>query len=157
VRDIHLINWTIQEAQDLKAGRREPDDLDALPSLDRLLAGPEREPPELTNPDDSVTETALQTTTEPAVVVSQPEKADEPPKSTVNKITWPHVGRVTEPGRYMLRFGWLTISADDIAVWEQFPTAAFTLIRTRTAEAGKELAEEYHLGTFEFAGNNLAW
>jgi hypothetical protein len=76
--------------------------------------------------------------------------SDDPPNSTVNKITWPQVGRVAEPGRYMFTFGWLTITAEDLAVWEQFPTAAFALIRTTTAEAGKESeAEEYRLGTFE--------
>ena len=35
----------------------------------------------------------------------------------VNKITWAQAGRVTDPGRYMFRFGWLTITADDLAVW----------------------------------------
>ena len=28
----------------------------------------------------------------------------------VNKITWALAGRVTDPGRYMFRFGWLTIT-----------------------------------------------
>jgi hypothetical protein len=64
----------------------------------------------------------------------------------VNKITWPQVGRVTEPGRYMYTFGWLTITADDLAVWEKYPNAAFTLVGlTPTAEAG----DEYRLGTFD--------
>jgi hypothetical protein len=50
----------------------------------------------------------------------------------------------------MFTFGWLTITAADLAIWGQFPTAAFALIRTTTAEAGKESeAEEYRLGTFE--------
>jgi hypothetical protein len=40
-------------------------------------------------------------------------------ESSVNKITWAQVGRVTEPGRYMFKFGWLTIIAEDLAVWEQ--------------------------------------
>ena len=62
----------------------------------------------------------------------------------VNKVTWAQVGRVSDPGRYMFKFGWLTITAEDIAVWEQFPTAAFTLVGTNTAETG----EEYHLGAF---------
>jgi hypothetical protein len=31
--------------------------------------------------------------------------SDDPPNSTVNKITWPQVGRVAEPGRYMFTFG----------------------------------------------------
>ena len=37
-----------------------------------------------------------------------------PPRLTVNKITWPQVGRVTEPGRYMFTFGWLTVTAVDV-------------------------------------------
>jgi len=63
----------------------------------------------------------------------------------VNKITWAQVGRVTEPGRYMFRFGWLTISAEDLAVWEQHPNAAFTLVRTAVTDIGGE----FRLGTFE--------
>ena len=62
----------------------------------------------------------------------------------VNKVTWQQVGRVSEPGRYMFKFGWLTITAQDIAVWEQFPTAAFTLVGTRAATE-----DEFHLGAFE--------
>jgi hypothetical protein len=52
---------------------------------------------------------------------------------------------VTEPGRYMYTFGWLTITAEDLAIWEQFPSAAFTLV-TQTS-AGP--ADEYRLGAFE--------
>ena len=63
----------------------------------------------------------------------------------VNKITWAQVGRVTEPGRYMFRFGRLTISAEDLAVWEQHPNAEFTLVRTTTTDIG----DEFRLGTFE--------
>ena len=33
----------------------------------------------------------------------------------VNKITWALAGRVTDPGRYMFKFGWLTITANDLA------------------------------------------
>ena len=32
-----------------------------------------------------------------------------------NKITWQQAGHVTEPGRYMFRFGWLTVTAEDFA------------------------------------------
>ena len=64
----------------------------------------------------------------------------------VNKITWSQAGRVTEPGRYMLRFGWLTITPEDLAVWEQFPNAAFTLITTAATDV---VGEEFRLGTFE--------
>jgi len=69
--------------------------------------------------------------------------AHGPGAKAVKKVTWRQVGRVTEPGRYMFRFGWLTIAAEDLAVWEQLPNAAFTLVRT-AAEI-----EEYRLGAFE--------
>jgi hypothetical protein len=69
--------------------------------------------------------------------------AHRPRATAVKKVTWQQVGRVTEPGRYIFRFGWLTIAAEDLAVWEQLPNAAFTLVRT-AAEA-----EEYRLGAFE--------
>jgi len=54
---------------------------------------------------------------------------------------------VTEPGRYIFRFGWLTVTAEDLAVWEQFPNAAFTLVTT--AAATDVVGEEFRLGTFE--------
>jgi hypothetical protein len=73
----------------------------------------------------------------------------------VNKITWAQVGRVTEPGRYMFKFGWLTIAADDLAIWQAYPNAAFTLLRTLapTTEAETEAIDEYRLGTFELREN----
>jgi hypothetical protein len=64
---------------------------------------------------------------------------------SVNKLTWAQVGGVTKPGRYMFKFGWLTITAEDLAIWEQFPNAAFTLLGTAATEAG----EEFRLGAFE--------
>jgi hypothetical protein len=81
----------------------------------------------------------------------------------VNKITWQKAGRVTEPGRYMFTFGWLTVTAEDIAVWEQFPNAAFTLIKAvpgapatnASEEPGEEPGEEFRLGSFE-PGDNLS-
>ena len=68
------------------------------------------------------------------------------------------MGHVTEPGRYMFRFGWLTIAADDLAVWEQFPDAVFALVKTATvtatdAAAAADIAEEFHLGAFELPGS----
>src|SRR6185312_5352428 len=48
--------------------------------------------------------------------------------SVVNKVTWQKAGRVTEPGRYMFRYGWVTVTAEDLEVWQKFPEAAFTLI-----------------------------
>jgi hypothetical protein len=64
---------------------------------------------------------------------------------TVNKVTWAQVGRVTKPGRYMFKFGWLTVTAEDLAIWEQFPSAAFTLYQTPTAEE----EDDFRLGAFE--------
>ena len=73
----------------------------------------------------------------------------------VNKVTWQQVGHVTEPGRYIFRFGWLTIAADDLAVWEQFPDAAFALVKTAALTATNtntdtdtDSAEEFRLGAF---------
>jgi hypothetical protein len=75
---------------------------------------------------------------------------------TVSKITWAEVGRVTEPGRYMFKFGWLTISPDDLAIWKAYPNGAFTLCstaRTKKPETEEVTAEEYRLGTFELREN----
>jgi len=77
----------------------------------------------------------------------------------VNKITWAQVGQVTEPGRYLFAFGWLTITADDLAIWKQYPSAAFTLYSTGTTtqpsdETEKEPGEEFRLGTFELPANS---
>ena len=79
----------------------------------------------------------------------------------VNKITWALAGRVTDPGRYMFKFGWLTITANDLAIWQAYPNAAFTLIRTLTsppAETDEEpVGEEFRLGTFELrTGSNYS-
>jgi hypothetical protein len=76
----------------------------------------------------------------------------------VNKVTWQQVGHVTDPGRYMFRFGWLTVASDDLAIWTQFPDASFTLVQTsapalanetKTAEPTTTETEEFHLGAFE--------
>jgi hypothetical protein len=67
----------------------------------------------------------------------------------ITKITWQRAGRVTEPGRYMFRFGWLTVTAADLAIWRQYPEAAFTLVELPDiADDGKE---QFHLGAFELA------
>ncbi|MGB8400324.1 hypothetical protein [Bradyrhizobium sp.] len=63
----------------------------------------------------------------------------------VAKVTWQEAGRLTEPGRYMFRFGWLTVTAEDLAIWRQFPDAAFTLVDLPVETD----AAEYHLGAFE--------
>jgi hypothetical protein len=72
----------------------------------------------------------------------------------VNKITWQRAGSITEPGRYMYTFGWLTVTPEDLAIWKQFPDASFTLVELpaphdETDDAGTVHAEEFHLGTFE--------
>lgn len=66
----------------------------------------------------------------------------------VDKVTWQKAGRVTEPGRYMFRFGWLTIAAEDLAVWNRFPNAEFALVR-RTTDG----ADEFRLGAFDPGDN----
>ena len=71
---------------------------------------------------------------------------------SVNKVSWQQVGHVTEPGRYMFRFGWLTIAAEDLAVWQQFPDAMFALVKTAAA-AATDATEEFHLGAFELRQN----
>ena len=73
----------------------------------------------------------------------------------VNKVTWQQAGHVTEPGRYMLRFGWLTVTAEDLAVWNRFPDALFALVKTAGATAVDE-TEEFHLGAFELRDRSLA-
>src|ERR1700761_7501455 len=78
----------------------------------------------------------------------------------VNKVTWQRVGHVSEPGRYMFRFGWLTVAPDDLAIWEQFPRASFTLVQTSApplaAEPDEPITEteEFHLGAFELPCND---
>ena len=69
----------------------------------------------------------------------------------VKKVTWQRAGRVTEPGRYMFRYGWLTITADDLAIWQRFPDAAFTLVKLPSAP---DAPEEFHLGAFELHTND---
>ena len=64
----------------------------------------------------------------------------------IDKLTWAQVGRVTDPGRYMFKFGWLTITAEDLWVWENHPTAAFTLVRIGGPIKN---GDEFRLGTFE--------
>ena len=72
----------------------------------------------------------------------------------VNKITWQKAGGVTEPGRYMFTFGWLTVTPDDLAIWKMYPDAAFTLVKLPGCDADAPdavIAEEFHLGAFELA------
>jgi hypothetical protein len=69
----------------------------------------------------------------------------------VNKISWQRAGAVTEPGRYMFTFGWLTVTEEDLKIWKQFPDATFTLVELPVPQGDAEMvqAEEFHLGTFE--------
>lgn len=53
---------------------------------------------------------------------------------TVNKVSWAQVGRVSEPGRYMFRVRWITITAEDIAIWEKYPNAALTKTARRSGK-----------------------
>ena len=71
----------------------------------------------------------------------------------VNKVTWQKAGRVTEPGRYMFRYGWLTVTAEDLAVWQRFPEAAFTLV---SLPSSGDAPDEYHLGAFELPAHPAA-
>jgi hypothetical protein len=49
---------------------------------------------------------------------------------------------VTEPGR--LRFGWVRITAEELAIWRQYPNAAFTLFTPASAiETEERVGEEF--------------
>jgi hypothetical protein len=98
---------------------------------------------------------------EAGAMMLMPTGSEPAARSPVNKITWAQVGLVTEPDRYMFKFGWLTITADDLAIWQKYPTAAFTLYSTSVATApGTEdetdaaAAEEFRLGTFELRADS---
>jgi hypothetical protein len=65
----------------------------------------------------------------------------------VSKVNWVQVGQITEPGRLLFKFGWLTVTAEDLAIWKQFPAAAFTLVPLKSSEDG----EEYRLGAFDIS------
>nr|WP_246784838.1 hypothetical protein [Bradyrhizobium sp. S69] len=45
----------------------------------------------------------------------------------------------------MFKFGWLTITEQELAVWRQFPNASFTLYRPPAAET----EDDFRLGVFE--------
>ncbi|MGA2996137.1 hypothetical protein [Bradyrhizobium sp.] len=81
----------------------------------------------------------------------------------VDKVTWQQVGHVTEPGRYMFRFGWLTIAPGDLAIWTQYPDTSFTLVRTSSPPLAADIEpdetpaaekDEFHLGAFELHAND---
>ncbi len=66
----------------------------------------------------------------------------------MNKVNWTQVGKVAEPGRYMFRFGYVIVTAEDLAIWQKYPEASFTLIPMFSA--GPQ--EEYKLGAFDLTG-----
>jgi hypothetical protein len=98
----------------------------------------------------SLSEIATELARAAAATQTRTEPTHALPKSSVNKIIWAQAGRVTEPGRYLFKFGWLTVTADDLAIWAQYPNAAFTLLRTTPAE---EAEDEFRLGAFELREN----
>jgi hypothetical protein len=54
----------------------------------------------------------------------------------------------------MFTFGWLTVTPDDLRIWNLFPDASFTLVELpahdeHAEEADEVHAEEFHLGTFD--------
>ena len=55
------------------------------------------------------------------------------------------VGTVRDPGRYMFRFGWVSITAEDLAIWNRFPDATFALYEVPSAEGH----DEYRLGSVD--------
>jgi hypothetical protein len=52
----------------------------------------------------------------------------------------------------MFKFGWLTVAPEDLAIWEQYPNAAFTLVCTTAAEDDRE----FRLGAFELREKSVA-
>jgi hypothetical protein len=98
----------------------------------------------------SLSEIAAELARAEAATKTRREPTQALPKSSVNKIIWAQAGRVTDPGRYMFKFGWLTVTAEDLAIWKQYPNAAFTLLRTVPAE---EAEDEFRLGVFELREN----
>jgi hypothetical protein len=58
MKNLDLINWTIQEAEHLKTERREPGGADGATSLDKLFAVLEREPVGQACPEDPVAQIA---------------------------------------------------------------------------------------------------
>lgn len=60
----------------------------------------------------------------------------------VARINWSDVGKVEAPGRYMFKFGWVTITEDDLTIWSQFLDATFALY-----EVSGDESNEFRLGT----------
>jgi hypothetical protein len=49
----------------------------------------------------------------------------------------------------MFTFGWLTVTAADLAIWKLYPEATFTLVETAAKTASEFPSNEFHLGAFE--------
>ena len=67
----------------------------------------------------------------------------------VARVGWGNVGKVQEPGRYMFRFGWVTVTAEDLKIWERFPEATFALYEVPGAN-------EYRLGSVDLPASDAA-
>jgi hypothetical protein len=61
----------------------------------------------------------------------------------VPRVSWAAVGHVQTPGRYIFKFGWVTVSEDDLTVWRKYPEATFALYESLT------LGGEFRLGSFD--------
>ena len=100
------------------------------------------------DPDELIErgESQIEPPSEPDDVSSEPSAVllSGGGRSGVNKITWAQVGAISEPGRYMFQFGWIFVTAEDIAVWRQFPNASFTL-----CQIGQASEADYRLGAFD--------
>ena len=134
----------------LEAEQHEPSDQETIPMLDPSHEWPDGETGEPTNVD-------APGTIEDHLEMLLPNQTDGPPDLIENKITWPRIGRVTDPGRYIYKLGWLTVTAADLAIWKAYPNAAFTLTKTSAPPAGVEdeqAGDEFRLGTFELRSDS---
>lgn len=61
----------------------------------------------------------------------------------VPRVSWAELGRVQTRGRYMFKFGWVTISEDDLAVWRNYPEATFALYEAPGQNG------DFRLGSFD--------
>jgi hypothetical protein len=55
----------------------------------------------------------------------------------VPRISRHQLGKITEPGRYRVMLGWVTVTAEDMAIWATYPDATFALYET-ASETGTE-------------------
>jgi hypothetical protein len=57
-------------------------------------------------------------------------------------VTWQDVGRPEQPGNYQFTDGMISVRADEIAIWRQYPNAMFTVV-------GFPRPGYYGLGSYE--------